>query len=555
VVVVAAATALSLAGPALLAYAIDRGVREGDRAALDRAGAGFLALTLALPMLRRGETLLMAATAERFLAAVRVKAFDRLCGLPLAVFEREPPGGLVARLTSDVEALAEMARTAVPALVSNILLALFAVITLVLLSPVLAAVCAVGLPITVVASAAYRRRTRSLYARERERVGDLMADLSEDLAGVAEIQAFGRQADRQSRFAQRNRRVVEANLATAAARNRLRPAMGLAKTVSRVAVLTAGAALVGSGDVAVGVAAAFPLYVGRLFEPVEDLTEELLDTLQSGQAALSRVVAVIDAPAAVAEQPDATDLPATGDLEFVGVDFAYQSGRQVLSGVTLRVAPGERVALVGRTGAGKSTLAKLVVRAYDPDAGSVRFGGVELRHATMASVQARLALVAQEDHLFAGTLADNVRLARPAATDDQVAAALETLGALERFLRAPDGLATRVSAGGGQLSAGERQLLSLARVVLADPAVVVLDEATSHLDPRAEADVALALERALAGRSVVVIAHRLSSAERAERVLVLEGGRLVADGPHQRLLESSAPYRRLWSEWAGCHVS
>jgi ATP-binding cassette subfamily B protein len=294
----------------------------------------------------------------------------------------------------------------------------------------------------------------------------------------------------------------------------------------------------------------FVLTLNNLFEPVQQLSQ-LFNTVQSAGAGLNKLYDLLDTDIEVAERPGAVDLPRTGAIDVRRVTFAYAEGRPVLADVDLHVAAGERLALVGPTGAGKSTLAKLMARLYDPTQGSVSFGGVDLRDARLHSLRNRIVVVPQEGFLFNGTIRDNVRLARGNATDAEVDAALDAVGVRERFEALPDGLDTEVRERGSRLSAGERQLVSLARAALVDPAVLVLDEATSSLDPGTELLVEQAMTTLMQGRTVIVIAHRLSTAERSDRVGVVDGGRLVEIGAHDELVAAGGAYARLFATWTG----
>jgi ATP-binding cassette subfamily B protein len=300
--------------------------------------------------------------------------------------------------------------------------------------------------------------------------------------------------------------------------------------------------------ITVGTVAAFILYLNSLFEPVQQLSQ-LYNTVQSSGAALNKLFGLLDTPASIGERAGAVDLPGQGVLEVHDVSFAYGSGPEVLHGVSVTVAAGERLALVGPTGAGKSTLAKLIARFYDPVAGEVSFGGVDLRDATIASLRERIVVVPQEGYLFHGTIRENVRVGRPDATDAEVDAALEALGLRARFAALPEGLDTEVRERGSRLSAGERQLVSLARAALADPTLLVLDEATSNLDPGTEHAVERALEVLTSKRSVVVVAHRLSTAARADRIAVVDDGHIQELGSHDELVRREGRYASLWSSW------
>ncbi|HZM29867.1 MAG TPA: ABC transporter ATP-binding protein, partial [Acidimicrobiales bacterium] len=302
------------------------------------------------------------------------------------------------------------------------------------------------------------------------------------------------------------------------------------------------------GLLTVGTVAFFVLTLSNLFEPVQQLSQ-LFNMVQSAGAGLKKLYELLDEQVDVPERPGAVDLPAAGDVEVDDVSFAYAGGPRVLRDVTLHIPAGMRLALVGPTGAGKSTLAKLVARLYDPTEGAVRFGGVDLRNATVDSLRGRIVVIPQEGFLFNGTIRDNVRLARSGATDAEVDAALAAVNAYDRFVSLPEGLDTEVRERGSRLSAGEKQLVSLARAALADPALLVLDEATSSLDPGTEALVEGAVDRLLEGRTVVVIAHRLSTSERADLVGVVDGGELVELGTHADLVVAGGAYSRLYATW------
>jgi ATP-binding cassette subfamily B protein len=304
------------------------------------------------------------------------------------------------------------------------------------------------------------------------------------------------------------------------------------------------------GEVSLGTVAAFVLLLANLFEPIQQLST-LFNTLQSAGASLHKLYGLLDTVPDVRERAGAVDLPAAGRLAVERVAFTYPgTARPVLADIDLVIAPGERVALVGPTGGGKSTLAKLLVRLYDPTSGTVRFAGLDVRDATLASLRQRVVLIPQEGFLFSGTIRDNVRIARPTATDADVDAALAAIGAGERFSELPAGLDTEVGVRGGRLSAGERQLVSLARAALVDPDALVLDEATSNLDPGTEAVVERAMERLMAGRTTIVVAHRLSTAQRADRIAVVDHGRLVEVGTHAELLSAGGRYAALAAAWA-----
>ncbi|MGH3102504.1 MAG: ABC transporter ATP-binding protein [Gaiellaceae bacterium] len=547
-IAVVLSTLVTLAGPALVRYAVDEGIHNRDRGALNRAALVFLALALAKPLLVRAHVLLTARVGERFLGALRAAAFERLQALPLAFFEGERAGVLVARLTADVQSLTQFVRQVLVEVVGSMLLLVLTLVAMIVLSPLLTASMLVAVPVLAVSIGYFHRHSKPAYLAIRDRIGDTLSAVQEGVTGVKVVQAFGRERDQLARYGERSRAQISAWQNASYVNIRLFPSIAIAQVAAVAAVLLAGGVLYSRGEVSEGTIAAFLLYVTGLFDPIARLTE-WLNELQSGRAALTKIVGLIETPAAIEERPDAGDLPPSGALSVRALSFEYETGKRVLHALDLEIPAGEHVALVGATGAGKSTLAKLLTRQYDPAEGAVRFGGVDLRDATLASLRERIALVPQEGHLFTGTIADNVRLARPDASDAEVEAALEHIGGLERFRRFHDGIGTDVQTRGVRLSAGERQLVGLARAALADPAVIVLDEATSSLDPGTEAAVERALARLTEGRTMVTIAHRLSTARRADRVAVLEHGRLVELGRHDELLQAGGVYARLWESW------
>jgi ATP-binding cassette, subfamily B, bacterial len=541
-------TLITLTGPALVRYAVDDGISKHERGPLDKAAIVLLCLTAVKPIVVRAQTLLAATAGERFLGSLRTAAFDKLQALPLGFFERERAGLLVSRLTSDVQSLTEFIREALIEVVGSGLQIVLTGVALVILSPMLAAVSLVALPILLLSSWAFHHSAGRVYHAIRDRVADTFTALQEGLAGVRVVQAFRRERRTLEAYNPRSRAQVHAWRRASFVNIRLFTMIPLAQTVALIAVLVVGASLYRDGSISEGTIAAYVLYLVQLFDPIARFSE-WLGEFRQGLAALGKIVGLLRTPNAIVERPGAAELPAAGTLELRDVGFGYDHGRPAVQGVTVSFATGEHVALVGATGAGKSTLAKLLTRQYDPQRGTLSFGGVDLRAATLESLHRRIVMLPQEGHLFSGTIADNVRLADPGASDEQVSRALESIGARGRFESLPNGLQTDVQSRGLRLSAGERQLVGIARVALADPAVIVLDEATSSLDPATEAAVERALAAVAEGRTVVTIAHRLSTAERADRVVVMEHGRAVEVASHDELVEQGDRYARLWASW------
>jgi len=539
-------TLVSLAAPVLTKIAIDRGITPGDARVVNVVALVYVVLVLVRPVFERVVVLCSARAGERFLGDLRVAAYEKLQELSMPFFEQTRAGVLVSRLTNDVQTLTEFTRMVLVEVVGSLLLFGITLVILVWLSPLLSLVMLVSVPILVVSSLRYGRRSRPAFLALRDSVADTMSSLQEGLAGVRVVQSYSRESDRYASYRRRSRAQVSAWQRISLVNIGFFPLIAFAQSLTLAAVLVVGGYLEQHGRVSVGTVVAFALYLISLFDPIARLGDWFSE-FQSGRAALTKISGLLDEPVTVGG--GSTPLPQEGALVADGLTFAYDGAAPAVVGVTLAIEPGEHLALVGATGAGKSTLAKLLVRAYDPGEGAVRYGGVDLRDAPLDELRRRIVFVPQEGHLFSGSIADNVRLGRPGAGDDEVRAALRAIGALERFDALPEGLATDVQSRGLRLSSGERQLVSIARVALVDPAVIVLDEATSSLDPQTEAAVEQALSALARGRTVVTIAHRLSTAERADRVAVMEHARLVEVASHDELVANGDSYARLWASW------
>jgi len=543
-------TLTTIAGPFLVRYGIDEGIKDGDTGALDLAVGVYVAVALGGYLINRVQIVLIARIGEGYLRDMRTRVFRHLLRLSMPFYDREKAGVVVSRMTSDIDSLQELVQLGLLQFVSSVLLIVLTLVLLAVTSPVLLLVVAIPLPFVIAASIKFQRDSNSAYLTIRDRIGLMLSHLQEGLSGVRVIQAYGREDVETVRFAHRNRTLYRAHMRSVWIQSWYLPVIEIAGTGATALVVWIGGRLVVGDSLSVGTVALFVLSLSNLFDPVQQLSQ-LFNQVQSAGAGLKKLYGLLDTEVDVPEAADAVDLPPTGAVTVTGLTFAYRPDlAPVLRDVDLTIAPGERIALVGPTGAGKSTLAKVIARFYDPTAGRVAYGGVDLRHATLSSLRDRIAVVPQEGFLFNGTIRDNVRVAKAGASDGEVDAALEAIGVRARFAALPDGLDTEVRERGSRLSAGEKQLVSMARAALADPAVLVLDEATSSLDPGTEAVVESAVERLMEGRTTILIAHRLTTAAGADRVGVVEDGGLVELGSHDDLIEvPDGRYARLYAAW------
>ena len=541
----------TVAGPVFVKTGLDLGIGSTDATALNLSVAGYVATVAIGYIVARWQQLAINRAGEGFLRDLRVAVFGRLQAQSMAFFDRNKAGVLVSRMTADIESMGELIQWGLLQFVGAGLLLVMTLVLMTALSWQLTLVVVLFVaPILGIASVRFQRASNLAYLDVRERVGANLSNLQEGITGVRVIQAYGREAETHRRFVESNRSLYGSHLRSVRISMWYFGLVEWSGIVSISLVVGLGGVLVHRGSVGFGTVAAFVLLLANLFDPVQQLSQ-LYNTVQSAAASLHKLYTLMDAVPDVAEHPKPVAVPAAGMLEAHHVTFTYDgSERPALSDVSLSVAPGERLALVGPTGAGKSTLAKLLSRLYDPTDGYVTYGEVDLRVASMESLRERVVVVPQEGFLFGGTIRDNIRIARPDATDAEVSDALQAIGVLERFAEFPEGLETEVRERGSRLSAGERQLVSLARAALVDPAVLVLDEATSNLDPGTEAVVEKALERLMEGRTVIVVAHRLSTVRRADRIAVIDHARLAELGTHEELIALGGRYAALAEAWA-----
>jgi ATP-binding cassette subfamily B protein len=545
-----AATATALAPPFLSKYAVDYGIREHDLTALTWIVVFFLLAGLANWGMSYLQTYLTGWVGERILADLRNKLFGHLQRLSLGYFERNRAGVIISRLTNDVEALDQLVTDGVTSLVQNTLTLVGTAILLFVLDWKLALATLAVIPFMAVATVIFRVRSTRAYRAVRERLGLLTATLAEDIAGMRMVQAFTREQQNIENFRAVAERYRDSNMQTVVLNGWYFPFVDLLSSVALAVVLGYGGHLYFQGSVTLGTLFAFMLYVQNFFDPVQQLSQ-LYNTFLSATAALDKIMDVLEEEPQVVDSPGAIALPEVqGHVRFDDVRFSYGTGPEVLHGLDLDVPPGTTVALVGHTGAGKSTIAKLLARFYDPTSGRITIDDDDLREVTQESLRHQLGIVPQEGFLFAGTVTENIAFGRPDAAPEDVVRAAQAVGAHDFIMRLEDGYETQLQERGSRLSLGQRQLVALARALLADPRILILDEATSSVDIGTERKIEQALRLLLAGRTAFIIAHRLSTIRDADLIVVLEYGQIVEQGSHDELMERRGLYTSLYGDWA-----
>ena len=548
-ILVTISTICTLAGPVLVRHGIDAGIKAKDERALNFTVVAYLVVTAIAYVVGRAQYVSLNSAGEGFLRILRVKVFAQLQRQSMAFFDREKAGVLVARMTADIESMAELVQWGLMQFLSAFLLLFLAFFLLLSLSWQLTLITLIVFPFLIAASVKFQRDSSKAYLEVREKVGANLSALQEGITGVRVIQAYAREDEQIRRFEESNRALFRSHMHSVKVSTWYFGLIEFAGIASSALIIGIGGWLVHRGTVSLGTVVAFVLLLANLFDPVQQLSQ-LYNTLQSAAAALHKLFGILDATPDVDEVAAPTELPATGDVVVNNITFSYAAGsRPALENVNLILTAGTRLALVGPTGAGKSTLAKLMARLYDPQSGSVSFGGVDLRQASMEDLRRRIVVIPQEGFLFDGSVRDNLLIAKPTATETELLRALDNIGLRERFEALPEGLDTQVRERGSRLSAGERQLVALSRAALVDPAVLVLDEATSNLDPGTEMLVEAALEKLMIGRSVIVVAHRLSTVQRADKIAVVADAKISEIGTHDELIALNGHYALLASTW------
>jgi ATP-binding cassette subfamily B protein/subfamily B ATP-binding cassette protein MsbA len=533
-------------GPWLVSRAIDQDIAQHDGRTLALRMLALLGVYVVSALAQRAQTRRVGGTGQRLLAALREKLFRQLQSLPLGYFDKRAIGDLMSRLVADVDTLNQFFSQGLTQLLGSLFGLIGILIAMLLLNVSLALACFTIIPIMLFTTWAFAARARRAYRKTRQTVGAVTAELQEEIVGVRQAQAFNRTDHNIQRFRQRNEANRSANVAAVGVTSAFSPAMDVLSTLATALVIGLGGWFVLDGKMSVGLLAAFLIYVQQFFRPVQ-LAASVYTLMQSALAGAERIFAILDEAREPADTAGALELPRVeGRITFENVSFGYDPAQPVLREVSFDIEPGQTVAIVGKTGAGKTTIASLIPRFYDATAGIVRLDGHDLRTVKRTSLRRGLAMVLQEPFLFSGTIAENIGYGREGATRAEIEAAAKAVFAHDFIAAMPKGYDSMLGEGGVTLSQGQRQLLAFARAVIADPRVLILDEATANIDTRTEALIQKALATLLAHRTSIVIAHRLSTVRDANLILVIDGGRLVESGRHAELLARGGVYADLY---------
>ncbi|HEU0250489.1 MAG TPA: ABC transporter ATP-binding protein [Solirubrobacteraceae bacterium] len=559
VVALLAGTLASLAPPLLAKQAIDQGINKHDSARLVLVVVLFIAAALLVWLTTYVQTYLVGWVGQKALADLRVRIFTHLQSLPIGFYESRPAGVLISRITNDVEALDSLVTDSVVTLFQSGLTLIGAIGVLLYLDVKLALLTFCVIPFVGAGSIWFRIASAGAFRRTRETIGSITAYLQETLSGIRVVRTFARETHHEEQFAALNEENREANMRTVKLNASYFPAVEMLSGVAMAVIVLYGGYQAIEGHITTGTVVAFVLTLSFLFEPIQQLSQ-LYATYQSGMAALEKIFQLLDVQPDLTDRADAVELPRIrGEVDFEDVSFAYRrhgSGGEgpgevlALQDINLHIPPGQTVALVGATGAGKSTFAKLAARFYDPTGGRVLIDGHDLRDVASGSLRSQMGIVPQEAFLFSGTIRENIAFGSPEAGEKEIEAAARAVGADTFISELDQGYDTEVGERGAQLSAGQRQLIAFARALITDPRVLILDEATSNVDLHTEGRIEEGLRRLLAGRTAIVIAHRLSTIRQAGRIVVLEHGQIAEEGTHDELIAAEGRYYALYRDWA-----
>ncbi len=548
-------TAAGLAPPLLARTAIDQGITHHNTQTLVIVVIAFLASAILVWLATYAQTYLVGWVGQRALADLRIRIFKHLQSQPIGFYESRPAGVLISRITNDVEALESLVTDSVVTLFQAGLTLVGAIGVLLYLDWKLALLTFCVVPLVVGGSIWFRLASATAFRRTRETIGAITAYLQETLSGIRVVRSFGQESRHEATFARLNEDNREANMVTVRLNAAYFPAVEMLSGIALAVIVLYGGYQAIEGHITSGTVVAFVATLAFLFEPIQQLSQ-LYTTYQSGMAALEKIFLLLDTKPTLQDRPGAPTLgQIDGDVRFDQVSFGYKPDVLALRDVDLHISAGETVALVGATGAGKSTIAKLVARFYDPTSGTVRVDGRDLREVSSHSLRSQMGIVPQEAFLFAGSVAENIAFGRPDADLEAIEAAAAAVGAEHFIDELPEGYDTQIGERGGQLSAGQRQLIAFTRALIADPRILILDEATSNVDLHTESRIEEGLATLLAGRTAVVIAHRLSTIRQADRIVLLQDGQIVEEGTHEELVAAAGRYHELYNDWAAQAVA